>query len=268
MRTTPKILWLGILAVLGTASPGLPQAALTADQVMEKNFYAAKVKTLKADSDLVLINAQGDKRVRKVSNLQALQPNGVDSKLLVKFLDPADIRGTGFLQIEHSDADDDQWVYLPALQKSRRLVANNKKDSFFGSDFSYGDITLPKPKAYVNTLKGSQAVDGIDCYVVESVPASESLKEDTGYGKKVSWIRKDDFIEAKVEYYDLSGQLLKVQVTGGVTKAGSNPDRYLVAHREMDNVQTGHKTTLDFTHVQTGVAVDDGVFSTRSLERQ
>ncbi|HUO57294.1 MAG TPA: outer membrane lipoprotein-sorting protein, partial [bacterium] len=104
--------------------------------------------------------------------------------------------------------------------------------------------------------------------VVESVPASAQYKEDTGYSKKVSWIRKDNFIEAKVEYYDLGGQLLKVQTTSGYQKAETNPDRWVVLHREMDNVQTGHKTTLDFGKVNAGVAVDDSVFSTRSLERQ
>ncbi|HVM32603.1 MAG TPA: outer membrane lipoprotein-sorting protein, partial [bacterium] len=167
MKKHIQTLILGALAALSGVILGHAQEALTGTQVMEKNFYASKVKTLKADSDLVLINAQGEKRIRKVANTQALQPNGIDSKFLAKFLDPADIRGTGFLQIEHSDADDDQWVYLPALQKSRRLVANNKKDSFFGSDFSYGDITLPKPEVYTNTLKPSEPVAGQDCYVVE-----------------------------------------------------------------------------------------------------
>ena len=268
MKKKNIISLVGILAALSGAALGQAQESLSATQVMEKNFYASKVKSLKADSDLVLINAQGEKRARKVANTQALQPNGIDSKLLAKFLDPADIRGTGFLQVEHSDADNDQWVYLPALQKSRRLVANNKKDSFFGSDFSYGDITLPKPEVYTNTLKPSEAVAGEDCYVVESVPSSETFKEDTGYSKKVSWIRKDNFIEAKVDYYDLGGQLLKTQTTSGYQKAETGPDRYIVLHREMDNVQTGHKTTLDFNKVVADVAVDDSVFSTRSLERQ
>lgn len=177
------------------------------------------------------------------------------------------MRGTGFLQIEHSDADDDQWIFLPALQKSRRLVANNKKDSFFGSDFSYGDISLPKVTAYTHKLTGSEMVDKADCYVIESVPATAQLKDDTGYSKKISWIRKDNFIEAKVDYYDLNGELFKTQLISGYHQASANPDRWLVAHREMNNVQTSHKTLFDFTHVDIKSPVDEDLFTTRSLER-
>ncbi len=259
---------IGALALLGL---GLRNAwadeALTAKQIMEKNFYVTKVKAFKADSTMVLFNAQGEKRERKLANVQALEANGVDSKTLAKFLEPADVRGTGFLQIEHSGADDDQWIFLPALQKSRRLVANNKKDSFFGSDFSYGDISLPKVEAYSHRLTGMEAVGGADCYVVESVPATDQLKDDTGYSKKVSWIRKDNFIEAKVDYYDLNGELFKTQTTSGYQQASSHPDRWLVVHREMDNVQTGHKTVFDFAHLDIKSPVEDGLFTTRSLER-
>ena len=197
---------------------------MTAKQIMEKNFYVTKVKAFKADSTMVLFNAQGEKRERKLANVQALEANGVDSKTLAKFLEPADVRGTMFLQIEHSGADDDQWIFLPALQKSRRLVANNKKDSFFGSDFSLCDISLPKVEAYSHRLTGMEAVGGADCYVVESVPATDQLKDDTGYSKKVSWIRKDNFIEAKVDYYDLNGELFKTQTTSGYQQA-SRPIR-------------------------------------------
>ena len=109
---------------------------LSAREIMEKNFFVSKVTALKAESTMVLINDRGQTRERKNTTLVKLQPNGVDSKFLVRFSTPADIKGTGFLQIEHNEADDDQWIYLPALKKSRRLVANNKKDSFVGSDFS------------------------------------------------------------------------------------------------------------------------------------
>ena len=269
MRKRYIIHSMAVLTIL-TAGPFIRPAAAqepTARQIMEKNFYVTKVKALKAVSTMVLINPQGGKRERKLTNYQKLQKDGVDNLLLAKFLEPADVRGTGFLQVEHGDADDDQWIFLPALGKSRRLVANNKKDSFFGSDFSYGDITLPKVDAYRHTLKGSETIDGLDYYVIESVPASDSLKDDTGYSKKISWIRKDDFLEGKVEYYDLNGQLLKTQTASDHKKLESNPDRWLVLHREMTNVQTGHKTVFTFDQVKEGAGLEDSLFTTRSLER-
>ena len=267
MKKNRILVTAGIALVIALLSVAAHSGELSARQIMEKNFYVTKVTSLKAVSEMVLINAQGEKRERKLANIVKLEPNGVDSKTVAKFLEPADVRGTGFLQVEHSDADDDQWIFLPALQKSRRLVANNKKDSFFGSDISYGDISLPKVDTYSHTLKGSEAVDGFDCYIVESVPATDQLKDDTGYSKKISWIRKDNFMEAKVDYYDLNGELLKTQLATDHHQVEKNPDHWLAETREVTNVQTGHKTLFTFEKVQAGIPIDDSVFTTRQLER-
>ena len=133
----------------------------------------------------------------------ALQPNGVDAKFAVKFSTPADIRGTAFLQVEHGDADDDLWIYLPALKKSRRLVASNKKDSFVGSDFSYGDISLPRVAKYRHTIIRNETIDEVDAYVIESVPIDDTVKSNSGYSKKITWVRSDNFVEAKVEAHEI-----------------------------------------------------------------
>jgi outer membrane lipoprotein-sorting protein len=239
-----------------------------AQEIMEKNFFVSKLKSLRAESSMALINDRGQKRERNSSNILKLQQNGVDSRFLVKFSAPSDIRGTTFLQVEHSEGDDDLWIYLPALKKSRRLVANNKKDSFVGSDFSYGDILLPKVPLYLHTLAGSETVDGHDCYVVESVPASDRVKSDSGYSKKVTWVRKDNFLETRVMYYDLSGRLLKTQLVTGHELLEPDTQRWIARQREMSNHQTGHKTVLRFDKVEPGVALADDLFTTRYLERE
>jgi uncharacterized protein len=248
----------------------LPAAAqgISAQQVMEKNFFVTKVRTLKTDSTMILTNDRGQTRERKSNTLTKLQKNGVDSKLMVKFLSPADIKGTGFLQVEHSAGDDDQWIYLPALKKTRRLVANNKKDSFVGSDFSYGDILLPKVEFYKHTLLRVEPLDGQDCYVVESIPRDDNVKRDSGYSKKVSWVRKDNFLETKVEYYDVSGRLLKTQAVSGHKLVEPDTQRWIAMRREMVNHQTQHKTIFIFDHVEADVPVADDVFTTRSIERE
>ncbi len=255
------------LAMLGSTG-AFAEPAPGARDIMEKNFFASKLKVLKTDMSMLLTNEKGQTRERKSSTVQRLQANGIDSNLLVRFNFPNDIKGTGFLQIEHSDADDDQWIYLPALKKSRRLVANNKKDSFVGSDFSYGDISLPKVSAYRHTLLRNEALDNQDCYVVESIPVSDAVSANSGYGKKISWVRKDDYIEAKVEYYDLSGRLLKTQTTADHQLVESNPQRWFVRQREMTNHQTGHKTLLKFDKVEGVVTVAENQFTTRYLESE
>jgi hypothetical protein len=240
---------------------------LSAREIMNKNFHATKVTSLRVETTMVLVNDRGQRRERANSGLVKLQPNGVDSKLVIRFSTPPDIKGTGVLQIEHSDGDDDLWIYLPALRKSRRLVANNKKDSFAGSDFSYGDITLPKVDQYTHTLLRSEKVDDLDCYVVESVPMTDAVKANSGYSKKITWVRADNFVESKVEYHDLAGRLLKTQQTGRHHLVESAKGRWFVMHREMTNHQTGHRTTITASKVE-AVPVPDDAFTTRYLERE
>lgn len=259
-----------VLLAAGAASAddGAADGTPDAREIMERNFFASKLKALQAESTMTLINDRGQKRERRSSNVVKLQPNGIDSNVLVRFSAPADIKGTAFLQLEHADGEDDLWIYLPALKKSRRLVANNKRDSFVGSDFSYGDILLPKVDLYRHTLLRSEDIDGNDCFVVESVPADDTVETNSGYSRKITWVRKDSFLEAKVEYYDLSGRLLKTQQVKGHELVEPDTGRWFARYREMTNHQTGHRTVLRFEDVKPGVDVPDTLFSTRHLERE
>jgi outer membrane lipoprotein-sorting protein len=246
---------------------GAGPAADDAREIMTRNFFVSKVTSLKVESTMVLASARGQRRERRSTFFVKLQPNGVDSKVLIKFSTPADIRGTGVLQIEHSAGDDDLWIYLPALKKSRRLVANNKKDSFAGSDFSYGDITLPSVDDYRHAVLRRETVGGFDCHVIESVPASDAVRANSGYGRKITWVRADNFLEAKVEYYDAAGRLLKTQTTGRHQLVEPDKGRWFALAREMTNHQSGHRTTIDASAVEPG-ALSDDVFTTRFLERE
>ena len=264
-----------VIALIGAliAAGAVPAVAGAAPEpnardIMEKNFFVSKIKSLRTDAEMILINDKGQKRERKNSNVAKLQPNGIDSTLLVKFSWPVDIKGTGFLQIEHIDGDDDLWIYLPALKKSRRLVASNKKDSFVGSDFSYGDISLPKVDQYRHTLLRSETIDQADCHVIESVPVNDTVKSNSGYSRKITWVRKDNFLEVKVDYYDVSGRLLKTQRVRRHQLVEPETQRWFALSREMTNIQTGHKTFLTFENVQTGVQTPDDLFTTRYLERE
>jgi hypothetical protein len=249
-----------------------PTASLSAElsgrDIMEKNFYAAKIQHLIDESTMTLTNEKGQQRVRKMRSASVLQPNGIDTTLLIRFLFPGDVQGTGYLQIQHSPGDDDMWIYLPALKKVRRLVANNKKDSFVGSDFSYGDILLPVVDTYRHRLLRSEALDGEDCYVIESIPANEQIQKDYGYSKWVTWIRKSNFMEKKAEYYDGSGRLLKTQRIPAVKEVDPKTHKWWALRREVLNHQTGHRTELVFDALDADKPVSDDFFTTRYLERE
>lgn len=242
-------------------------SAMTADEIMQKNFFASKPKQLLKQVTMTLVNDRGEKRQRSISALVALQPNGVDSNMLVRFKSPADVKGTSFLQIEHSGADDDQWVYLPALHKSRRLVSSNRKDSFIGSDFSYGDVMPPKVSLYQHKLLKEETVDGTACYVIESVPANEDVKRDYGYARKVNWIDKGSFHELKTEFFDVTGRLLKTQTVKGLVLVDEDTGRWAATYKEMVNNQTGRRTIVVADTHTTDAKITDSTFSLRALER-
>lgn len=249
-----------------------PFPAMTADlsarEIMEKNFYVTKIKQLTNESTMTLTNDKGQQRVRKTRSVTVLQPNGIDSNLMIRFLFPGDVEGTGYLQIQHYDGDDDMWIYLPALKKVRRLVANNKKDSFVGSDFSYGDILLPVVDTYRHVLVRSEVLDGEDCSVIESIPASGQIKQDYGYAKKISWIRKSNFMEKKVEYFDTAGRPLKTQRVVEVTELDPVAHKWWAMRREVVNHQTGHSTVIVFASLDAKQGVREDFFTTRYLERE
>ena len=121
-----------------------PQSAIaqtpSADQVMERNFVTMRVHDSVANVTFHLINPAGQERVRQTIYRTLLRENGVDSMRVARFMSPPDIRGTVVLMNENLGGDDDMWIYLPAARRVRRLVAANRKDSFVGSDFTYGDI--------------------------------------------------------------------------------------------------------------------------------
>jgi uncharacterized protein len=259
------------IAVIVALAP-TPGSGLAADpsgrDIMEKNFYATKISHLTNDSVMTLVNDKGQQRIRKMHAVSVLQPNGIDTKLMIRFQYPADVQGSGYLQVQHHDGEDDMWIYLPALKKVRRLVANNKKDSFVGSDFSYGDILLPTVDVYRRELLRSETVDGEDCYVVESVPASEQIKKDYGYSRWVAWIRKSNFMEKKTEYYDTAGRLLKTQTVPEVKEVDAQAHRWWAVRREVINHQTGHHTLLVFENLDATRAVPEDFFTPRYLERE
>lgn len=234
--------------------------------IMQKNLAATKVKDSIANATFTLTNKEGASRVRKTHGYTRLQSNGVDNMRLVRFLSPADVKGTVTLLIEHANADDDMWIYLPALGKVRRLSAANKKDSFVGTDFSYGDVIGYKPEEWNHKLVKEESIDGTACYVIESIPANDTVRQHSGYSKRLSWVRKDNFVAARTEFWDQANQLLKRIVFHNIRQVGSN-GRWQPMLAEAENLQTGHRTTIQFENFQADQGVAESLFTPRELEK-
>lgn len=261
---TAILLTLGLGLLSGTAQG----AELTAEKIMKKNFVSTKVLDSVSDATFTLINKNGQERVRKTFGTTKLRPNGVDNMRMVRFLSPPDVKGTVTLLIEHSDKDDDIWVYLPALKKVRRLVSSNKKDSFVGTDFSYEDVIGQKVEEWNHRLVKEDEVDGQPCYVIESLPKNETVKSNSGYGKRVTWIRKDNFVMIKGEVSDQALQPLKTFTFTDVQLVDPTRGKWQQMRLETDNVQTGHRTVIQFENFKANQNIKDDFFTTRYMERE
>jgi len=254
--------WVGLALLAQNAF-----AAPSAEDIMAKNLLATKVADSTTHSTFRLINASGQERVRETDGDSKLIAGTTDNRRLVSFLSPSDIRGTKTLLIEHSNAEDDMWIYLPAMKKVRRLVASNKKDSFVGTDFSYGDVIGYKVEEWSHKLVREENVAGRDCYVVESTPKSPEIAANTGYSKRIGWIDQESFVALRTEIYDLNGLLLKKLTDEDVQKVDPTHNRYQPMKLTAENVQTGHKTVIEFKNFKADVGIGDDVFTARSLER-
>lgn len=243
-------------------------AAATPAQVMQKEFVVSKVAGSTADVVVDLISADGQKRVRTTTTATKLQANGVDYDRVVRFLEPSDIRGTATLLVEHAAADDDIWIYLPALKKTRRLVSSNKKDSFVGTDFSYGDVIGHRVSNWQHQSRADESVDGNPCYVVESLPANDDVKSSSGYSKRRSWIRKDNFVMVKAETWDVAGRPFKSMHFTDVRRVDAGHAKWWPMTQEATNLQTGHKTVIRFSNFKLEPNIGDDLFTTRSIERE
>jgi hypothetical protein len=226
--------------------------AQTAAEIMQT--HRARQATRDEEEHLLmkLVDKGGDVKQRKLVRY-VLRGKDQLTKVLVRFSAPRDVEGTGMLTFEGLDGRDEQWLYLPAAKKTRRIASSGKKNKFMGTEFASEDL-LPEAVALNRyTLAGEQAVDGQACWVVEAVPATERQDEDSGYSKRKLWVRKDAHAMVKREFYDKRGRLEKIQhdrklavVTGTVWRPGEV---------EMINEQNGNRTIL----IVESRAVDKGL---------
>jgi outer membrane lipoprotein-sorting protein len=261
-----NIAFAAALAALCVAGADHAFGAPSADDIMKQDFVASKVADSTQDATFHLINAQGQERIRETSGQTKLLPGTTDNRRIVVFNAPADVRGTKTLLIEHSGGDDDIWIYLPAMKKVRRLVANNKKDSFVGTDFSYGDVIGYPVEDWNHTLLREETLNGADCWVIQSIPKSARIADVSGYSKRITWIDKRSYIAVKSEIYDLQGAFLKRLTQTDVREVDAKNHKWQAMRLTAENVQTGHRTVIELKNFKANAGVSDAEFTPGHLE--
>jgi len=209
---------------------------------------------------MTLRNRAGDESNRdlRVSNLEII--NDGDKSLTV-FDSPKDIRGTGFLSFSHIEEADDQWLYLPAIKRVKRISSKNKSGPFMGSEFSFEDLSSFEVDKYDYRYLGEESVNGLSSYQVEMTPRYEH----SGYTRLITWIDQVEFRIQKIQFYDRKNSLLKTQVFNDYRQY---LDQYWRAHAlEMQNHQTGKFTLLEFNNYQFQEGLSDRDFKRNALKR-
>ncbi|CAK0770837.1 exported hypothetical protein [Gammaproteobacteria bacterium] len=256
MNPVPRLTVLFFLAILADSLLSAPDA----NAIMERSDVVGKVVGSAADLTMTLTNATGQERVRQLISLTHLQANGRGNQRLLRFTHPADIKGTVTLLIEHRGSEDDMWIYLPAMKKVRRLVATNKRDSFVGSDLSFGDIIGHPPADWHHAWVREESLDGTLCDVIESTPKSDAVRSNTGYGKLLSWIARVSHLSLRTDYWDESGVLLKTIRASNVRQVDAVSDKWQFMRLEGVNHQTKHRTLLVFNRFEVRSDLPEAAF--------
>ncbi|MCK4639716.1 MAG: outer membrane lipoprotein-sorting protein [Candidatus Marinimicrobia bacterium] len=233
---------------------------ISGQQIVENVYNRQTGNDQQADLTMSLINSRGDERVRTIR--QFTKDFGAMEKKIMFFKTPADVHNTSFMNWSYDDEnkDDDQWIYLPALKKIKRISSDSKSDYFMGSDFTYDDLGDRHPSQDTHKLIGEEMINGENCYVVESIPKDE----DYMYSKTVTWIIKDKWIGLKKDFYDEDEDLLK---TLTVKKFEKISGYWIILSTEMHNVQKNHTTKMQLDNVKIDTGIADNQFTERMMRR-
>jgi len=237
-------------------------------QIVEASYEATRVVGMEAVMTLVISDEQGRERVRKVAQATKLYDDGETEKKLIRFIEPADVKGMGFLTFDHETGDDDKWLYMPALRKTRRIVSSENAKSFMGSEFSYADITRLNLDDFDFSDPVTEEVSGVTCYRIDMKPHNEDIEDENGFSLKVVWVGCNDSVMRKAEYYDLDGELLKELTILKVLEVDTENHRFKPTDMQMINKQNGRCSTFTTGKLLFNPDVKDEFFTSHYLERQ
>ncbi len=212
------------------------------------------------DMEMILRNQQGEESRREIS-MKTIEVKGDGDKSLSVFHKPNDVKGTAFLSFSHTVGADDQWLYLPALKRVKRIASRNKSGPFMGSEFAYEDLSSFEVEKYTYKYLRDESINGLDSFVVEQYPVDEH----SGYTRRIAWIDKLEYRVQKVEFYDRKDAPLKTLTYHGYKQYLNKfwrPDMI-----KMVNHQSGKSTDLKWHNYRFQTGLSDKDFNKNTLKR-
>ena len=255
-----KILLLGVLVLFATQVFALTSEQKGLQIITELDKRDTGFGDSKTTLKMRLIDRKGNESLRTLK-MKTLEVIGDGDKSLTVFNSPRDIKGTAFLSFTHALVPDEQWLYLPALKRVKRISSSNKSGPFLGSEYAFEDLTSFEVAKYGYKYLNDEDLEGIACYVIELIPKYEH----SGYTRQIAWIDKERYIVIKVDYYDRKETLLKTQLF-------KNYKQYLnqywrAGEQLMSNHQNGKSTELLWEAYQFGMGLTDRDFDKNTLKR-
>jgi outer membrane lipoprotein-sorting protein len=263
MKTIVKIFIALILLNTGNLLYGQ-----NAKELMRQSIDNGKFKGIETRSTLKIIDRKGRERIRELYMASKTYDKTNMEKRIILFLAPADVKGTGLLIFDYDKKPDDLWIYMPALRKTRRIVSSEKKKSFMGSEFSNADMTTSNLDDYNYQLLGSENVDGIDCWKIESKPANDEIVGSTGYSKQIVFLGKSDLVLRKVIFYDEDEDLLKTLTARDIEVIDNSNEKKMSRFMRMENHQNNRKSEIKINEVKVNENLKDEMFSIDFIEKQ
>ncbi len=248
-----KIVFLLLAMTLGLWS-------MTASELVKKmEKGTTSNNSVEAQLKMLLINSNGD-TLERTMQLKTLDKGG-ESKALIEFLSPADVKGTKLLTYVHADKANEQWLYLPALKRVKRIVGSGQSGSFMGSEFTYEDFGKQGSDVYrYEELLQESTIDGVEYYLATRYPNSS----DSAYSKQIIYVDKAQNLVRRVDYYDTKERHLKTATMHDYTSQNGS---YRVGRIEMKNLQSGKATHILWLGEQSNAKLTDADFHKRVLER-
>jgi len=218
-----------------------------------------------------MIDRRGKKRVRETRGYRKYfaGKHGEEKRTVIFYLTPRNVKDTAFMTYDYPQAnkDDDQWLYLPAMRKVRRISASDRGDYFLGTDFTYEDIKKETKVTIEDYNRKTLHTDSIDrhrVFVIESIPVNKETANELGYSKVIQWVDAEIWIIRKAKFWDVRGKELKTIISSDIKLVQG----IWTTHRmEVKNHKTGHQTNFTFSNVDYKSPVKDVLFTKQALRR-
>ncbi|MFA6128556.1 MAG: outer membrane lipoprotein-sorting protein [Bacteroidales bacterium] len=258
-----QILLIGVL--LGSSVLG--QSLSDPKEIMKKSRDQSKLSGMEAKTTLEINDGKGNQRMRETSMASRIFQDGTEKRSII-FLAPADVKGTGILIWDFEGKEDNMWIYMPALRKSRKIVSSEKSKNFMGSEFSNSDLAVGNIDDFIYAMDGTEIVDQQICWKIKVTPLTPRIAGEYGFSLKTMWVSQKDFMPRKTTFLDTEGKPWKDLTYSGIKLMDAKSGKYFISHMEIKNLKNGRSSLMNMTDMKFNPAINQELFTLAYIEKQ